>query len=989
MAKKTQVMYEAQPDESYFLDSGDAVIEKTLSHREQGLTEVEAQKRLEKYGPNELAAGKKKPAWLRFLEQFNDFLIYILIAGSLISLGVEIWEHFSVPIEEGRPPIDPTDAIVIFAIIIANAIIGFIQEGKADKAIEALRAAAAPQAQVIRNGIEKQIYARELVPGDIIVLQEGSQIPADGRLFEAVNLKIDEASLTGESVPVNKKHAILEDPDTPLAERKNMMYLGTIATYGRGEAVITRTGMNTEFGKIAQLIQEVEEKETPLQEKLTEFGKWLGYLILGICAIVMITEVWRLNGWADIQVWAEQLIIAVSLAIAAIPEGLPAVVTTCLAIGVTRMTKKNAIIKKLPSVETLGCTDVICSDKTGTLTKNEMTVKKIYVDHTLYDVSGTGYSPEGTFTNSQGEKVQTSTIPSLDLILKIGLLCNNSRLATDEKKGYIVFGDPTEGCLVVSAEKAGIRAKQANLDYPRVYELPFDSTRKKMSVICNVNREYIAYIKGAAEIILEDTSKIIIDGMERNITQEDKNKIMESYNAMASEALRGLGFAYKNLASFEEGREYTIEDLEKDVIFVGLQTMIDPPREETKPSIELCRQSGIIVKMITGDNLITAKAIATELGITTTDGLAYEGKMIGDLDVDEIEACNVFARVSPEHKQVIVGKLQNKNHIVAMTGDGVNDAPALKMADVGVAMGITGTDVSKEASAMVLADDKFNTIVTAVEEGRGIYDNIKKFIMYLLSSNIAEVLIIFFAIIINLEVPLIAAQILWINLVTDGLPGVALSVDPYDPSLMARPPRDPKESIITKRFASTMVIRGVVITVFILFLFWMYGGAPQGWLGNFSGWLTKDSLPTNTYMNPKWFEEWYLEWVDDNPELVASITKLEWYNVWNARSTLFNCLIVGELINAYNSRSEYGSLLKIGIFTNKALFWSVIISLALTEFIFYVPFASSVFSLIPLGWDELLMSVAFALPVFFTVEILKIFYRKQMGIDFNLNVIHK
>ncbi|MBN2156651.1 MAG: HAD-IC family P-type ATPase [Candidatus Lokiarchaeota archaeon] len=985
MAKKTHIVYEAQPDEPYFLESSETVLEKINSNKEEGLSGEEAEKRLERFGPNELAAGKRTPAWKRFLLQFNDFLIYILIAGSLISIALEIWDVA----RDVKDSIDPTDAIVIFAIIIANAIIGFIQEGKADEAIEKLREAAAPQAQVIRDGMEKQIYARELVPGDIVIIHEGSQIPADGRLIEAVNLKIDEASLTGESVPVNKKDGRLEDGETPLAERKNMMYLGTIATYGRGKAVITRTGMNTEFGKIAKLIQDVEEKQTPLQEKLDQFGKTLGYVILGICGVVMVTEIARLGAWGDIDAWAEQLIVAVSLAIAAIPEGLPAVVTTCLAIGVTRMTKKNAIIKKLPSVETLGCTDIICSDKTGTLTKNEMTVKKVYVDHQIYEVSGTGYIPEGTFTDSQGNEVQPTTLPDFDLILKIGLLCNNSRLATDEKKGWIIFGDPTEGCLIVSAEKAGIKAKQANTEYPRVYELPFDSTRKKMSVICNVNGQYYSYIKGAAEIILEDTVKIVVDGVEREITQEDKDKIMEAYNKMASDALRGLGFAYKKLSEFEDGREYTVEELESDVVFVGLQTMIDPPREETKPSIELCRQSGIAVKMITGDNLITAKAIAAELGITTADGAAYEGKLIGDLTYEEIEACNVFARVSPEHKQVIVEKLQGKNHIVAMTGDGVNDAPALKMADVGVAMGITGTDVSKEASDMVLADDKFNTIVTAVEEGRGIYDNIKKFIMYLLSSNIAEVLIIFFAIIINMEVPLIATQILWINLVTDGLPGVALSVDPYDPSLMARPPRDPSESIITRRFASTMVIRGVVITIFILFLYWMYGGAVQGWLDKFPGWLIEKELPTSSYLVPNWFEQWYAEWAIDNPGLVSEISKLDWYNVWDARSTLFNCLVIGELINAYNSRSEYGSLFNIRFFSNMALFWSVIISLALTVLIFYVPFASTIFRLIPLSWDEWLITFAFATPVFFTVEILKIFYRKQMGIDFHLNVIQQ
>ena len=951
--KEQEKLVEEHPEEPYFTYDIPYITKQLNTNIETGLTTEEAKKRLEIYGPNELISKPPIPKWKVFLAQFKDILVIILIVAALISLVVE-----SIG---GHP--DFTDAIVIVAIVIINAIIGYRQEGKATDAIAKLKEAAAPKAQVWRDGMEVQIFSRELVPGDIIELREGDNVPADGRLIEAVNLKIDEASLTGESVPVNKSVEIISDKECPLAERKNMCFMGCLVSYGRGRAIVVQTGMKTEFGKIAKLIAEVEEKETPLTRKLEEFGKILGYLILGICAVVFITE-WLIRGEDPL----EQFIVAVSLAVAAIPEGLPAVVTTCLAIGVTRMTKKNAIIRKLPSVETLGCTDVICSDKTGTLTKNEMTVKKIYFDHKSINISGTGYDPKGEFLDSEGNKININEFKSALMLLKIGLLCNNAKLVKDKKKEFMIFGDPTEGCLIVSALKAGFSVEQSSKEFVRVYEIPFDSSRKKMSVICKENDSYYSYVKGATEILLENSSKILINGQERQITDEDKTKIMAAYNEMAAQALRGLGFAYKKLPSFEKGHEYSVENLETDLVFVGFQAMIDPPREETKPSIELCHSASIIVKMITGDNLVTAKAIATELGITTPNGLAYEGKDIPKLSSEDIEKCNVFARVSPEHKQLIVKALQDKNHIVAMTGDGVNDAPALKMADVGVAMGITGTDVSKEAADMVLADDKFNTIVAAVEEGRGIYDNIKKFIMYLLSSNIAEILIMFIAILINFEPPLIASQLLWINLVTDGLPGVALSVDPYDPTLMKRKPRDPSEPIITKRFATTMVIRGLVITISTLYLFWLFDKGP----------FAIHSLSEAPHI-PNWFNDWLSKNPDRDP--------VRWYNVWRARSILFSCLIIGELINSYNSRSEYASVFLLGLFSNKALFYSDVISVFLTVALFQFPFMAQIFRLFPLDITQWMLAVVFALPVLATVELLKIYYRKQEGLNFKLELI--
>ncbi|QEE14674.1 cation-translocating P-type ATPase [Promethearchaeum syntrophicum] len=954
--------------EKWFLLTPKETEEKLQSSLTEGLSSSESLTRLEKYGPNELQAGKKTPRWLVFLQQFQDPLIYILIVSAIISAVAEHGGH---------------DWIVIAVIIFLNAIIGFFQEGKADKAIEALKNYSAPDAQVIRDGKEISIKARELVPGDIIVIHEGDMIPADGRIFEEKNLKAEEAALTGESVPVNKNINIIEDPECPLAEHKNMLFSSTLATYGRGKVIITETGMQTEVGKIATMISQAEVKLTPLQKNLEDFGKWLGLVILFICAVVFLLY-WLLGG----EPWLKALLSGVALAVAAIPEGLPAVVTVCLAIGVTRMSNRNAIVKKLHSVETLGCTTVICSDKTGTLTKNEMTVRAIWTGGKMYEVSGSGYEPEGKITLADQE-VSVANIPDLEMTLRIGILCNDARINQDEKTGkWNTFGDPTEGCLVTSAWKAGMEPKSTNDKFPRIDEIPFDSTRKRMSSVNEINGKKMALIKGATEIILDFCKNIQSDGIIRPITNEDKNQIIKAYEQKASEALRGLGFAFREA----EGIPVEIEELEKDLTFVGMQFMIDPPRDEVKVAMQECKDAGIGVKMITGDNLITATAIAVELGMIEKGEITHEGKDIPNMTDEDIEKCKVYARVSPEHKQNIVKALQNRQQIVAMTGDGVNDAPALKNANVGVAMGITGTDVSKEAAVMVLADDNFATIVHAVEEGRGIYDNIKKFIQYLLSSNIMEVLVLLIAAILTLPPPLVATQLLWINLVTDGAPALALGYDPYDPTLMKQQPRPYNEPILTKNFVIQMFFRGGVKTIVILgiFLLYIYPTALQPTEMHYEDLVylyeNVDGIAETlgaTVEGLSDLELLVIKYEDHSTLSLLSSQELllDRYVMWHARSVCFLAMMFGEMANAFNCRSEYSSLFKIGLFTNKIMLYAVGISTILTIAL-YIPGSplGLIFKVIPMPFLEWLWLIPMIIIVIGSVELMKLFYRKKLNL---------
>ena len=765
---------------------------KHFSSTINGLSDREAEERLTRYGPNEIRRDREISPIKIFLAQFNSFIVYILIAAVFISLILQEY----------------IDSVVIIAILIVNAILGFFQEYRAEKAIESLKKMAALQTTVIRDGRKMRISSSELVPGDVIVFESGDRIPADARIIEGYVLEVMESSLTGESHSVNKDPAPIDDTST-LGNMKNMVFGGTNVANGSGKAVVVKTGMDSEMGKIAESIESVEDDETPLQKKLDILGWKLGILTLVICAVIIAFGIFKGGNIL------EMLMVGVSLAVAAVPEGLPIVVTIALALGVKRMVKQNALVKRLPSVETLGCTTVICTDKTGTLTRNEMTVTKLFVNNTVIDVSGTGYETAGEFLSS-GEAIDPSPA---ELLLRIGALNNDAALSG--KKGII--GDPTEACLIVSAAKAGLKGPILKEKFPRVHEIPFDSERKRKSTVHRADKGFVMYTKGAPDVVLNLCSTMDMGGEVSQLTDEAKKRIIETNREFASHALRVLAFAYKPLAS---GKDVDKLD-ENDLIFVGLQGMIDPPREEVRSAIDRCKKAGIRSVMITGDYALTAEAIAHQLGI---EGDAVSGEELEEMNNEALKKAvkeiSIFSRVNPEHKIRVVRALRESGEIVAMTGDGINDAPALKEADIGIAMGITGTDVTKETADMVLLDDKYTSIIKAVEQGRGIYENIKKFVNYLLSSNLGEVLILFIAMIIGFRdssgaivMPLLATQILWLNLVTDGLPAVALGVDPLRKGIMDVAPRSPDEPIITKSMALNIVIISVLMAAGVLFLF--------------------------------------------------------------------------------------------------------------------------------------------------------------------------
>jgi len=759
---------------------------ESLKATEKGLSAEEAERRLQEFGPNELVEKKGVTPLQIFLGQFKDIFVIML----LIAIGI------SVAINE------IVDAATIGAIVFLNAIVGFVQEYRSEKAMEAMKKMTAPKARVLRDGTEVLIPSKEVVPGDIVLLEAGDRIPADARLLEVVDLKTDEAVLTGESTAVDKLDVVLNEK-APVADRKNSVFMATHITYGRGRAVITSTGMKTEFGKVAEMVQAVETVETPLKQKLSMFAKKLGIIIVSVCAIIFALELYELFvlGTSGIGEIIGAFETAIALAVSAVPEGLPAVVTVSLALGARELAKRNAIIRKLSSAETLGATTVICSDKTGTLTKGEMTVRKIYVNNKMIDVTGAGYEPKGDFL-LDGVPVDPKEDADLYLLLKASTLCSNA--SYDGKK---VIGDTTEGALIVAAAKAGITKEHLETCHSRLQEVPFTSERKRMTTVYrSPEGEFFSYVKGAVELILERSGYIVKGGKAIKLSKKEKEQILKTNEEMAIQALRVLAIAYKELPKTETGK-YDEEELERDLVFIGLAGMIDPPRDEAKGAIELCRKAGIKTVMITGDHQLTAVAIAKELGIMKND-LALTGAELDKLSDEEfdkvVEDVSVYARVSPEHKLRIVRALKKKGHIVAMTGDGVNDAPALKQADIGVAMGITGTDVTREAADMVLADDNFATIVTAVEGGRAIYDNVRKFSFFLLRSNFDELLVIGVFALLGLPLPLSAGMILWINLVTDGGPALALSLDPPQEDLMSRPPRDPREGILHGRIASIL-----------------------------------------------------------------------------------------------------------------------------------------------------------------------------------------
>ncbi|MEA2036963.1 MAG: calcium-translocating P-type ATPase, SERCA-type [Nanoarchaeota archaeon] len=836
---------------------------KELNTSKKGLSSDEAKKRLEKYGPNTIKGKKGIHPIKIFISQFKNFIVGILIAAMFISYFIG----------------EKLDAWVIFAILILNAILGFIQEYKAEKAIEALKKMASLSAVVIRDGKEEQINAAELVPGDIIVLSVGEKVPADCRLTESINLKSQESVLTGESTSVNKNLKVLGEK-TVIADRKNMVFSGTVITAGRGRAIVSSTGMDTEIGKIAGMIQAEKPKLTPLQVKLASLGKFLGIITLNVCAAVFLVGILSGRGLY------EMFFAAVSLAVAAIPEGLPAVVTISLALGVQRMIKRNALVRKLPSVETLGSTTVICTDKTGTLTCNEMTVRKLFVNNEVIDVTGEGYSAKGKFIYD-GKEVDSK---SFDLMLKIGALNNDGKINNDK-----FIGDPTELSLIVSAKKAGLSTDVLEKDYKRINEMGFTSERKRMSTLHQTSGKNIVFCKGAPDVILDLCDNVLVDGSVKKLTKGEKERILGINEDFAKNALRVLGFAYKEEDKISE----------KNMIFVGLQAMIDPPREGVREAIEKCKDAGIKVVMITGDHITTALAVAKEIGI---EGKAISGQQLGSASnlakiVDEI---SIYARVDPEHKSKIVDALRKKGHIIAMTGDGVNDAPALKKADIGIAMGIAGTDVAKEASDMILTDDKFTSIVNAIEEGRGVYDNIKKFFAFLISGNLGEVMVIFLAIIVGLPLPLTATQILLINLVTDGLPAVALGADPFEPNAMKRKPRS-KDERIYKNLNHFVIYYPIIMIVITLGLFYF---------------VYKTSG-----------------------------------NLIKAQTVAFLTIAMFEMYQAFASRSTIYSSFKVGIFKNKWLVIAVLTSIVITLAAIYVPFLQGLFDTFPLGIRDVVMIV--------------------------------
>lgn len=875
---------------------------------ENGINKEQAEERLQKYGPNELIR-KEGPSFIEmFISQFKDFLILILIAASILSIIVG----------------EVTDSIVIIAIVIINSALGVFQEYRASKAMEALKKMTAPHAKVIRNGEQLTVSAAELVPGDLVLLETGDYIPADVRIIESVNLKVEEAALTGESVPVDKHADVTLEGDVGIGDQTNCGFMSTIVTYGRGKGLVTATGMNTVIGKIAEMLQSVEEEETPLQRKLAEFGKYLGVVCLVVCAIVFGLGIIR--GEPIISMF----MTAVSLAVAAIPEGLPAVVTIVLALGMQRMVKQNAIVKKLHAVESLGSTTVICSDKTGTLTQNQMTAVKLYSAGKVYDVSGEGYCPEGG-CSVNGDKVNVENDQVLSQLLRIAALCNDSKLEYDKEENvWNMLGDPTEGALVVAAAKVGFTKEKVNTEYPRLQEIPFDSKRKLMTTFHkSPENAYFAFTKGAPDILVGLCNRIQrANGDIEPITEADVKEIMDNNAALAGQALRVLALGYKPVDEIPE--QPTPEETEKELIFSGLVGMIDRPRPEAIDAIKVCKKAGIRVVMITGDYKDTAAAVAEELGIIETKEAVITGTELNQMSDEELvevaKTTNVFARVSPEHKVKIVDAIKKDGGVVSMTGDGVNDAPALKRADIGVAMGITGTDVAKETAEMVLTDDNFASIVSAVEEGRVIYSNIRKFVYFLLSCNVAEILIIFLAMLFGWPIPLLPIQLLWLNLVTDAFPALALGMEKREPNIMDLPPRDPNEPIIDRIMKQMITIQSVVDTIAVL--------------GSF-----------------------YFAYTTYN-------------DVDMARTYAFVTLIMAELLRAYTARSEKYTLWEIGIFSNRYMNMATLFSFSLLLLVMLVPGLQEIFKTSTLHFKDWDLIIIFAsLPLIFG-ELNKVVRRK-------------
>jgi Ca2+-transporting ATPase len=866
---------------------------------ESGLTAAQATERLAEHGRNELREAPRPGLWRKLLEQFNSFIIWILIAAALISAVVGDW----------------VEAAAILAIVLLNAILGLVQEHRAEQAMAALRRLAAPEAQVLRDGRRQVVRARELVPGDLVLLQAGNYVPADLRLVEAVNLRVEEAALTGESASVQKDAGLVLPEAAELGDRINMAYSGTLVSYGRGRGLVVATGMETQLGRIAGMLQAVEQETTPLQRRLDQLGKLLGWAALAVCSGVFVV------GWARGFEVLEMFLVAVSLAVAAVPEGLPAVVTITLALGMREMIRRNALIRRLASVETLGSTTVICSDKTGTLTQNKMTATRLWVDGVRFEIDGDGASPDGAFrVDSRG--VDLKDYPGSTTALWVGALDNDAQFEQDEAGRPRVVGDPTEVALVVAASKAGLQRQELERAYPRVNEIPFDSNRKRMTTVHRVldprpedaspfyNGDARAWqvvaTKGAPDIVLELCSQVqTIRDQTRPLDEATRQAILRANDEMAGQALRVLALAYR--VESTAPAEVTPEALEHSLIFVGLIGIIDPPRPEVRPALETARQAGVRTLMITGDYPDTARAIAQQIGLLQADHQVLTGRALQEMSeaelTDQVLHTDVFARVSPAHKVRIVGALKANQQVVAMTGDGVNDAPALKRADIGVAMGITGTDVAKATADMVLTDDNYASIVAAIDQGRVIYSNIRKFVFYLLSCNLAEILAILTAILAGLPSPLKPIQLLTLNLITDGAPALALGLEKGDPDIMRRPPRPAREPIINREMwlgiaIQTLAIAAVTLAAFLIGL------------------------------------------------------RLEPGNLPLAETMAFSTLSFSELLRAFTARSERYALLRIGLFSNRSMLLAVASSALILMAVIYLPLLEPLFDTAALGWRE-------------------------------------
>ena len=893
-------------EDNWYSQSNEAVMAR-LRTSTDGLDDEEVQRRLEKYGPNELVEAPQKPALYIFLAQFTNFLIIILLVAAAISAVIGFHEGTV----EGL-----YDAIVIMIIVIFNAVFGFFQEFKAEKTIRALRSMAAPQALVVREGRTVIVRTRELVPGDIIILKAGTKVPADCRLVDVADIQINEASLTGESVPVTKSIEPIEAKSV-VGERRNMAFSSTIVERGRGKGVVTATGMETELGKIAEIVQTEKVEETPLQKRLARLGKVIGAAILGISAVVFV--VIYLQNPDNLL---EGFLASVSLAVAAVPEGLPAIVTISLALGMRRMARRNSLIRRLHSVETLGAVTVICSDKTGTLTEGKMNVREILVGGRSYDVRGKGYEPRGSIL-PRDNHADPSQDDWLTVLLRAAVLCNDSSLS-EENGLWRIDGDSTEGALIVAGARGGIFKETMEKEMPVVGEVSFTSERKRMTTIHRSESGLVAYMKGAPESVLERCDKYLWHGEVCQLAEEGTSVLHEENVQMASRGLRVLAVAYRQLDSSTSDLDETVEN---HFVFLGLVGMMDAPRPDAIEAITQCKESGIRVVMVTGDHRLTAEAIAKEMNIFQKGDITLTGYELAEMQDESlrnvVENVAVFARVSPEHKVRIVRALKAKGHIVAMTGDGVNDAPALKGADIGVAMGITGTDVAKESADMILTDDNFASIVKAVEEGRIIYDNIRKFVRYMLSTNSGEVLVILIASLLGMPLPMIAIQILWINLITDGFPALSLGVEPAETGIMKRPPRDPKESIFARAMTRHIVWVGALMMI--------------GTLGIFVWGLDGD--------------------------------------LHRARTLAFVTIALFQLFHVLTIHIEEDTVLSRKFFANPYLLGAIALSFLLQMAVVYLPSLAEVFRVLPLSAIDLLLCALLASSVFIGVEAEKFYSR--------------